>query len=418
MKKIFMLLVVLFTLYFGFQIIFRYLDKGHIYEYTLSNDKKFEIKEVLTQNTENEKNNYYFEIKVDNEIFNFQTFKIYSRATGIIKKIKYFSNANYKCILPLLNKNEQITDMICKKDNIYYYYSSIKGNDPELDSFASDNLDFEIYKDNTDTIKKTSNIYIYNNLLENKYITIDYYKGIYVISKNSKYKKIEIFEKEKYSREISTQVDKYYLCANYDEEYEFHEFKLVNLENSKIEKIVSNYAISFDSYIQGVIDNEVYLFDKTNKKQYKINIKNKEVYYIGNEKGIKIYKNKEFVTENVYKAINENIAFNEYTTDNIINISNYNLLYVNGNKLSGYYLVYQKVNNVYKIYKVNVQNQNIITYLFTTTDINYVKISNDYIFFKDNKEIKYFNELSGTKTLLKYNELEFNNKLKFYVYSK
>lgn len=418
MKKIFMLLVVLFTLYFGFQIIFRYLDKGHIYEYTLSNDKKFEIKEVLTQNTENEKNNYYFEIKVDNEIFNFQTFKIYSRATGIIKKIKYFSNANYKCILPLLNKNEQITDMICKKDNIYYYYSSIKGNDPELDSFASDNLDFEIYKDNTDTIKKTSNIYIYNNLLENKYITIDYYKGIYVISKNSKYKKIEIFEKEKYSREISTQVDKYYLCANYDEEYEFHEFKLVNLENSKIEKIVSNYAISFDSYIQGVIDNEVYLFDKTNKKQYKINIKNKEVYYIGNEKGIKIYKNKEFVTENVYKAINENIAFNEYTTENIINISNYNLLSVNGNKLSGYYLVYQKVNNVYKIYKVNVQNQNIITYLFTTTDINYVKISNDYIFFKDNKEIKYFNELSGTKTLLKYNELEFNNKLKFYVYSK
>lgn len=418
MKKIFMLLVVLFTLYFGFQIIFRYLDKGHIYEYTLSNDKKFEIKEVLTQNTENEKNNYYFEIKVDNEIFNFQTFKIYSRATGIIKKIKYFSNANYKCILPLLNKNKQITDMICKKDNIYYYYSSIKGNDPELDSFASDNLDFEIYKDNTDTIKKTSNIYIYNNLLENKYITIDYYKGIYVISKNSKYKKIEIFEKEKYSREISTQVDKYYLCANYDEEYEFHEFKLVNLENSKIEKIVSNYAISFDSYIQGVIDNEVYLFDKTNKKQYKINIKNKEVYYIGNEKGIKIYKNKEFVTENVYKAINENIAFNEYTTDNIINISNYNLLYVNGNKLSGYYLVYQKVNNVYKIYKVNVQNQNIITYLFTTTDINSVKISNDYIFFKDNKEIKYFNELSGTKTLLKYNELEFNNKLKFYVYSK
>lgn len=418
MKKILMLLIVLFTLYFGFQITFRYLDKGHTYEYTLNGDKKFEIKEILTQNTENEKNNYYFEIKVDNEIFSFQTFKIYSRATGIIKKIKYFRNANYKCILPLLNKNEQITDMICKKDNLYYYYSSIKGNDPELDSFASDNLDFEIYKDNTDTIKKTSNIYIYNNLLENKYITIDYYKGIYVISKNSKYKKIEIFAKEKYSREISAQVDKYYLCADYDEEYEFHEFKLVNLENSKIEKIVSNYAISFDSYIQGVIDNEVYLFDKTNKKQYKINVKNKEVYYIGNENGIKVYKNKEFITENAYKAINENITFNEYTTDNNISILNYNLLSVNGNKLSGYYLVYQKVNNGYKIYKVNVQNQDVITYLFTTTDINSIKVSNDYIFFKDNKEIKYFNEISGTKTLLKYNELEFNDKLKFYVYSK
>ena len=91
---------------------------------------------------------------------------------------------------------------------------------------------------------------------------------------------------------------------------------------------------------------------------------------------------------------------------------------VNGNKLSGYYLVYQKVNNVYKVYKVNVQNKDIITYLFTTTDINSIKCNNEYIFFKDSKEIKYFNDLIGVKTLLKYNELEFNNKLNFYVYSK
>lgn len=418
MKKIFMLLIVLFILYFGFQVAFRYLDKGHTYEYTLNDDKKFEIKEVLTQNIEKEKNNYYFEIKVEDEIFSFQTYNIYSRATGIIKKIKYFSNSNYKCILPLLAKNEYITDMICKKDDVYYYYSSIRNNDPEVDNFADANIDFEVYKDDTDVIKKTSNFYVYNNLLENKYIAVDYYKGIYVVSKNSKYKKIEIFEKEKYNRPVSTQVNKYYLSADYDKDYEFNEFKLVNLENSKIEKITSDYIISFDSYIQGIINDEVYLFDKTNKKQYKIDVKNKVVYYIGNEKGIKIYKNGEFILENVYKAINEYITFDEYTTDNNIEIPDYNLFKVNGNKLSGYYLVYQKVNNVYKVYKVNVQNKDIITYLFTTTDINSIKCNNEYIFFKDSKEIKYFNDLIGVKTLLKYNELEFNNKLNFYVYSK
>lgn len=418
MKKIFMLLIVLFILYFGFQVAFRYLDKGHTYEYTLNGDNKFEIKEVLTQNTKNERNNYYFEIEVEDEIFSFQTYNIYSRATGIIKKIKYFSNSNYKCILPLLANNGYVTDMICKKNDVYYYYSSIRNNDPEVDNFADSNIDFEIYKDDTDIIKKTSNFYVYNNLLENKYITVDYYKGIYVVSKNSKYKKIEIFEKEKYNRPISTQVNKYYLSADYDKDYEFNEFKLVNLENSKIEKIISDYEISFDSYIQGIINNEVYLFDKTNKKQYKIDIKNKIVYYIGNEKEIKIYKNNEFISENGYKAINENVMFDEYTTDNNFEITNYNLFKVNGNKLSGYYLVYQKVNNVYKVYKVNVQNKDIITYLFTTTDINSVKCSNEYIFFKDNKEIKYFNDLTGVKTLLKYNELEFNNKLNFYVYSK
>ena len=73
---------------------------------------------------------------------------------------------------------------------------------PQVDNFADANIDFEVYKDDTDVIKKTSNFYVYNNLLENKYIAVDYYKGIYVVSKNSKYKKIEIFEKEKYTHQM------------------------------------------------------------------------------------------------------------------------------------------------------------------------------------------------------------------------
>ena len=43
--------------------------------------------------------------------------------------------------------------------------------------------------------------------------------------------------------------------------------------------------------MQGTIDDEVYLFDKTNKKQYRINLKNNTVSLSGNKsKGIEIYK--------------------------------------------------------------------------------------------------------------------------------
>lgn len=418
MKKIFGLLITLFIFYFILQICFRYFGKGHIYEYKIKNEKEFNIKEVFTQNTKNEVDNYYIEIEVENNIFNFQIYDVLKRTTGIIKDIKYFENANYKCILPYLDNNKQFTDMVCKKDNIYYYYSNIKGKDPELDNFASEYFDLSIYNDKDEMIKHNKNIYIYNNLPEKNHISIDYYKGIYVINSKSNINRIQIFDKEKYNRDISVILDKYYITADYDEKYEFHKFKIVNIENNKIDEIISDYAISFDSYIQGIVDNEIYLFDKMNKMQYKINIKNKQVIIVGNEKGIKIYKNGEFVDGNAYEASQINITFNKYNTDNNSKIDGYEILGMNGNVQSGYILVYKKVNNVYNVYKINVQNKDIVTYLFTTTDINQIQSDYKNIYYKDGKYIKYFNEINGIKTIIKDNELEFNNGIKFYVYSK
>ena len=415
MKKVLELLIFLFILYFLFQIVFRYFDDGHIYEYEIKNEQEFKIKEIFTQNNKEEIDNYYIEIEVEGNVFNFQIYNVFSRTTGIIEDVKYFSNMNYKCVIPYLKNNADFTDMLCKKNNEYYYYNSIKGSDPELDSFANDNLDFSKYEDKKDIIKQNKNIHIYNNLLENSTLTLDYYKGIYVVNKKAKYRKIEIFKKERYSRDISIVMDKYYVVANYDDDYEFYEFRVVDLENYKISKIFSNYAISFDSYIQGIVDNEIYLIDKTNKKQYKINIKTKEVILIGNEQGIKVYKNNEFVDGNIYDAINNKILFNN-NTDNEFNNKEYNFLGKYGNKLSGYKLVYKNNGNKYNVYKVNIQNENIITYLFETDDINLIDWNSDYIYYKNGTEIKCFNEVFGSKTILKYNELEFNNNIKTYIY--
>lgn len=418
MKKIFGLLVFLFVLYFSIQIAFRYLDKGHIYEYTLNKEQHFKIKETLIQNTKGEANNYYIEITVNDIIFNIQTSNIYNRATGIIKDIKYFSNSNYTCILPTLHNGELLTDIICKKNDKYYYYNSLKGNDAELDKFANDNLDLTKFVDSTEVLKKNNNMYVYDNLVGNHYIAIDYFKGIYDINKTVNYRKIKVFENEKYSRKISTIVGKYYISANYDKDYDFHLFRTVNLENYNVGTITSDYEISFDSYIQGIVNNSIYLFDKANKKQYKIDVVNKEVTQIGNENGIKIYQNGEFIDGNAYEASQKGITFNEYTTDNTFNNKQYSKVVKVGNVNSGYTYVYEKVNDKYDVYRASIQNNNILTYLFTTTDIDSVKYVNDYVYFKDSRNIKYFNPLTGIRTLVRYNDLEFNNELKFYIYSK
>ena len=41
---------------------------------------------------------------------------------------------------------DAISDIICKKGDKYYYYNSLKGNDAELDKFATDNLNLDLFK--------------------------------------------------------------------------------------------------------------------------------------------------------------------------------------------------------------------------------------------------------------------------------
>ena len=60
----------------------------------------------------------------------------------------------------------------------------------------------------------------------------------------------------------------------------------------KVNKKTIKYhsSISFNSYIQGSIDDDVYLFDRNSKKQYRINPKTETIVEVGNEQtGIKYY---------------------------------------------------------------------------------------------------------------------------------
>ena len=126
MKKLIKLLMVLIILYFGIEISFINFNKGHILEYKIkSNKKTFNIKEIYVQKKKHEKTNYYFEIQVDDVIFNYQTYNNYNRANYIIKKIDYFEDSSYKCINIKDKNDKSISDVICIKDNIEYYYNSI-----------------------------------------------------------------------------------------------------------------------------------------------------------------------------------------------------------------------------------------------------------------------------------------------------
>lgn len=418
MKKLIRLLFILLVLYFGIELSFVNLNKGHNLEYKIKKGKHtFLIKEIYTQKRRNEINNYYFEIKLNNNTFNYQTYKNYKRANYIIKDIDYFESDKYKCIYIKDKNNEQLSDIICLNNNIQYYYNDIKGKDEKIDNYVK-KLKYNGYKDNLNRKIDADPVTLYiDNIIDNHYISLQNYKGLYLINKKDNIKNISLFKDDIYKNEGSITADKYYLTFDYNQEYKFHEMYLINLKNGKKSKIISNDDISLDSYIQGSVNKEIYLFDKSEKIQYRINLKNKTVTQSGNkEKGINIYKNNKYEIGSAYDSEKEKVTFNIYSYSKTFMDKEYARVDKVGNKLSGYYYLYLKNDNKYDVYRVSVQNKKILTYLFTTDDLNNIYYYKDYVYYKDNLNIKYYQNEIGKKTLLKNTEFEFNKSLKFGLY--
>ena len=414
MKKMFGLLLILLIGYFGFQLLFRFVDKGHIEEYEITtNNQVFNIKEIYTVNTE-EDNNYYLEIKVNDEIFDIQIYDNLNMAKRIVTDIYYY-NGDYKCIIPVINK-EKYGNVICKSGDTYYNYEDIKGRNSSLDLFVKElNLNMVENKE----LSAKNKITIYDNLLDNHYIALETYKGITTINKKniSTIFDINLFEKDIYTKDISCFIDKYYLVADYNKQTKFNEFKLVDITNNKIKTIKYDYDISLDSYILGTYQNKVYLFDNNSKKEYEIDIKKETVIEVGNTNiGIKILINGNFENINAYTVYQNKTKFTPYEVSYTFNNQNYDLVLKVGKEKSGYYYIFEKNGNKYKVYRSNIQNGLNKTYLFETDNTNLL-YSKDSVYYLDGKYLKRYDN-NGNRIILEYSELEFNHNIKIGLFNK
>ena len=348
--------------------------------------------------SENYKNNYYyFEIKNNNYIYPINIYNI-NKGRKIINKIYSYIDKNYNCILPIFD-DEIKTDMMCYTNNTLYNYQSIKGYNKKLDEYVKTIKEYPSYVSEDKVIKKIDNtINIYNNV--DKLVSITTYKGIIVSGKD-----LKLFDEDNYNNTISTFINNYYIVADYNEKYEFNKFYVVNLLNKNISTIETKNDISFDSYIQGIVENNIYLYDKDNEIQYEINIENKEINIVSNSNYIKYYSNNKWEKMNKTKA-NKVIYFNYDSLEN--KFSDYSYVYEN----EYYYYLIDKENN---LYRVNKNNIDVIHYLINVP-VNDIKIKDNYIYYLHNDKIYYYNDITGLKLILSDTELKFNNTIKYYIY--
>ncbi len=394
----------------------RFYSKGYTIHYKLQ-EGKYEVTEIYTKNAKKEIDNYYIEVKDNDITYGFEFYHRFSKKRKVVSDIISYQG-DYSCVLPIIDGKAQ-TDLLCYKNYRYYFYNSIIGEDSALDKFVEE-IDFDLYdrhdwQDQITDGKKEENIILYSkNLVADHSFMVTNLKGVYQAKENVL--DVSIFAKDIYQRDLSAFVGNYYVTADYSESQQFRTFYFVDMITGKKEESKAPNYISFDSYIQGIVDDKLYIYDRDNEKQYSISPKKKVIEEIGNsKKKIKYYSNGDWDKITTTKA-NKTLLFEDVTID--LDFQKYSAVYHIGGEVSGYYYLLEESKDGYILYRTPSQNKKLITYITTVSDKKDIFFLDDYVYFQEGGKIKYYHDETGVRTLLEYSELEFNKNLIFGVCKK
>lgn len=418
MKRLLITLIILFSLYYGIEAIYMIRSSGYNNDYVITNDNKtYQIKEVYIANQSSEHDNYYITINYNNVTYSLETYKDYKKSSKIIKNVYSYNN----CIYPTFKDDESYFDIVCMYNGVQEYYHDIKGQDSGLDAFATSlsSVGYNVAKwENKGELSQLDKIVSYNanNLVTGHYFALVNYKGLYTINSDlpNKIYRVSLFTQDVYEPIISGFNNNYYVIANYDEGKTYKDVFVVDIKNNNIKTATTTNEISTNSYIQGTVDNSVYLLDLDNSQQYEVNTKDKTIVEVGNNTTkFKYYDG----TNWSYISLADSISKKYFVSNSLSTTSDgtYARIDTIGGSKSGFRYYYQYINGVYKCYRENIQD-NTKTYIFDTTSIDRLYYIDDYVYFINGTNINYYNDNTGVKTILSDSEIGFNKYIKFYIY--
>ena len=362
--------------------------KKYILEYKINN---YNIIEEYTL----KKKNHYYDITINNKKNNyiFTINKNLHKSKKIIKEIKTYKNNNLVCILPIYNKKID-NYLYCNLDNNQISIDYLlKKNNNEFKTIQKKVKIYNIKYPSSSTIyKEKNNIKVYNKNIQSneKYIIWDY-KGIYIFTNNdTKYQKI--VKKDIYDNIMSCIVDNYFVLFDNTSHEGIKTVYYYNLKNNKLKTLKIKKYISKDSYINGVIGSNIYITDNTNKKQFIINIKNKKVQTLNTGTTSYVFYNNEKKKEVSKSDFFLNKQF--FINNKIRNIT-----------------IEKDTNKVIKIYNKKTE------LLFELDNIKEWSIEGNNIYILSNDTIYSYNEVNGLNKIIEYNELNYNYKNIYKVWS-
>ncbi|MGM9878995.1 MAG: hypothetical protein ACI31R_03120 [Bacilli bacterium] len=404
MKKVIKLLIGIFVLVLIFELIAYIFKTHHEVTYTLKDDNQtFKINEIY----KNKK--YYFKITNKDLIYSFEIPDEFHKRKEIINKIYSYQKDDLYCIYPAIEKGES-TNILCSKNKKSYSYTNYeKYLGSFVETLKKQGYDSPSWEKQSNKSRQIETLTAYqNNIKEKTYIYIYKYNGFFAITKDS-LEQIKLFENDTYINHLGTTIDKYYLIPNYDQKYDYDELYVIDMTKNKVKQRKLKYKISKDSYINGVIEDEVYIFDKDELKQYKISKKGKKIKEVGNKEDGALFYNLKFETKSVYDFRDEELKF-KTMKDYISQIEkNTSINYLQSAEDTYYY---QTKNN--DVYYYNINNKTKV--LLFNKEISDFTLVKDTLYFISEDNLYSYDFKEGLRKLITYSELSFNSKNRLAIY--
>lgn len=387
------LFIILITIF-----IMKLIKKEHEVTYNL---KEYSIQEKFY--IQGKEHWYDFIIQDKKNNFSYSLNENLSKKKRVIKDIKTYKKNDLVCIIPLYKKEIIENRIYCnlkKKSVSTNYLLETKNKDFQLILKQANKYKIKISSPaNKKTTYKKLTVY-QKNIQDNYKYIIWNYKGIYILSnKELLYQKI--LDYDLYDSIMATVVGNYYVLFENNSVNGIENIYYYDLIKNKLHTYKLDDKLAKDSYINGVVDNLIYVADKKIKKQYSINIKKERIEEVGNEEeGYYYYQNEKLKLLSKSDFFMKNRYFdNEKTKDKVLK---YNDLRKEYN-----YFYYLEDNRLYKALDTNKKNP---TLLFELEDIKDWKIIDRDILLLKEDSLYLYNEESGLTKIIESNELKYNYK--------
>ena len=404
MKKITKLVITLFIIILLFELIAYITKNNHEVEYKVkTKDNSFQIKEIYKDKK------YYITISDKDYIYTYELKNNFHKSKKIVTNIYTYKTKEMLCIYPV---TKELTGIECSKEKKTYSYTSQKKDlEPFIKQLQEKGYKIKAWEGENNYQKTLDNLKIYSkNINDNTYIYIYKYDGFYSINSRT-LEKINLFKNDTYNNTLGIQLNKYYIIPDYEQKHDYSKFYIIDMTTNKVKNKTYKKSISKDSYINGIINNEIYIFDKDELIQYKIYKKGNKIKEVGNKENGALYYNLKFETKDVYSFRDENLKFKTFN-DYISEIEkNTNLKYLR-NKDDSYY--YQTEDNNVYYYNTNSKQK---MFLFSMKISDFILID-DTVYLISEDTLFSYNETEGLKKLVIYKELGFNENNRIAIYKR
>ena len=405
-KKIISFTLIIVLLLLVYQFIFTMVKDNHHVTYSINNGDLFNIDEKYTKNG---KQDYYL-IKVTNNDKNF-VFKLnnaFNKQKNIVRDIETIEHEGYYCIGLKLVGDDNYSFPECVKDGVTYSYNSVK-NIIDFNDYINKTKGKDYERYNSESNKKNELGLMVNRdyIDSNEIIMVYSYKQIALFY--SEYSRSFSFSSmDNYKNTFGTLVGNYYMIPKMTSLPTFETYIRYDVIDGIKKEIDLPTSISKQAYINGVNDNKLYLFDKSNKQQFEIDPYSTDVKIIGTteQDGVTFINGKK-ESISVYDLDKNNVYFE----DKKENYKNIDGEYITS---TDYYAIFKKDNNYFKVYE---EFQDTPILLFNKQNVSNIKLKEDNLYFIEENGIYKYNDY-GIFGLVYRNEFIYNNDNIYDVYLK